>query len=117
MKYSRGLIIKKRWLDLILSGHKTWEMRSAKTNVRGPIALIEQGSGLIVGHANLVDSIGPLSTYDYYDAHDKHMIPDTIHNTKWRHAWVLVGAKRHETPIPYAHPKGAVIWVKLGEEQ
>lgn len=27
--------------------------------------------------------------------------------------WVLDNAKRYDTPIPYVHPKGAVIWVNL----
>ncbi|GAF99913.1 unnamed protein product, partial [marine sediment metagenome] len=29
------------------------------------------------------------------------------------YAWVLEKAKRYDEPIPYTHPLGAVIWVKL----
>ncbi|WP_353200130.1 hypothetical protein [Sandarakinorhabdus sp.] len=36
-------------------------MRAERTKVRGPIALIEKGTGLVVGVANLTDSLSPLS--------------------------------------------------------
>lgn len=111
-----GLIIKKTWLDLILAGKKTWEIRSSKTNVRGKIALIESGSGMIVGQAELVDVIGPLSIEDLLTNTKKHHITRDaidrgIRYTK-PHAWVLKNAKRFQRPKPYIHPQGAVIWVK-----
>ena len=53
----RALIVRQPWIDLILSGEKTWEMRSRPTNVRGRIGLIEQGTGLIVGECFL-DGVG-----------------------------------------------------------
>ncbi|MGL1404420.1 ASCH domain-containing protein [Vibrio parahaemolyticus] len=61
IEVTRALIIRKPWIHLILAGLKTWEMRSTKTKIRGTIALIEQGTGLIVGLANLTDSLEPLS--------------------------------------------------------
>ena len=40
-----GLIIKKKWLDLILSGKKTLEIRGCSTKKTGvPIYLLESGS-------------------------------------------------------------------------
>jgi len=32
---------------------------------------------------------------------------------KWRFPWVLENARRFETPIPYKHPRGAMIWVDV----
>src|SRR5690554_3847384 len=64
---TRGLIIAKPWIGKILRGEKTWEMRSAHTHVRGPIALIEKGSGLIVGEAYNIESIRPLGFEDISD--------------------------------------------------
>ncbi len=29
------------------------------------------------------------------------------------YTWILTDSNWFETPIPYVHPKGAVIWVKL----
>jgi hypothetical protein len=40
----RGLIIREPWISLILSGKKTWEMRSKSCPQRGVIALILKGS-------------------------------------------------------------------------
>ncbi len=49
MTVSKGLIIDSPHIERILSGAKTWEMRSSKTAQRGRIALIRKGSGLVVG--------------------------------------------------------------------
>ncbi len=108
----RALIIRKRWLDKILDGGKVWEMRSTKTNVRGKIGLIESGTGLIMGEASLVDCLGPIDCSDAGLSEDKHHVLDHYLLEKWKFPWVLAGAKRYNEPIPYRHPKGAVIWVK-----
>lgn len=111
-----GLIIKKIWLDLILSGKKTWEIRGTKTKIRGKIALIESGSGTIVGHAELVDVVGPLTTIDLLANVNKHRVAPEIIKTGIRYekpyAWIFKNAKRYAKPRPYRHPYGAVIWVK-----
>lgn len=44
-----GLIIKSPWIDLILQGRKTWEIRGSHTHTRGLVALIKSRSGSIVG--------------------------------------------------------------------
>jgi hypothetical protein len=46
---SRGLIIGSPYIDWILAGKKTWEIRGSYTHVQGKIALIRSGSGLVVG--------------------------------------------------------------------
>jgi len=112
----KSLIIKQPWIDLILRGEKVWEMRSRATHIRGRIGLIEQGTGLIIGEGELVDCIAidqlgislnmpsrPLVEY--------HCVSDESLLTKYRFAWVIENPVRYETPIPYEHPKGAVIWV------
>lgn len=111
---SRALIIRQPWIDLILSGEKIWEMRSRPTNVRGQIALIEAGTGLIVGETEIIDSHDyPIhyATIDYY--YDKHRVGDHKILEKWRYPWVMKNSKRYENPIPYSHPSGAVVWVDL----
>lgn len=32
---------------------------------------------------------------------------------KWCYAWELSNIIKYKKPIPYCHPRGAVIWVKL----
>ena len=36
----KALIVREPWIDLILDGHKTWELRTQPTSIRGRIALI-----------------------------------------------------------------------------
>jgi len=114
---AKGLIIKSPYIDRILAGTKTWEMRSSSTNQRGPIALIKQGTGKIVGVANLVGVKGPLSEQDKLNNIDQHQISEerlqSGETEKWNVAWILEGAQLLDTPITYQHPNGAVIWVNL----
>ncbi len=108
-----GLIIKKRHLDQILTGQKTWEIRGSNTKKRDTIALIEAGTGFIVGTCNIVDS-KPLTDDDIEQNGDKHQLSKTdlfFFQYKNPHAWKLKNAKRI-TPVKYNHPKGAQIWVK-----
>jgi ASCH domain len=48
----KGLIIDEPWISLIVSGEKTWEMRSRNTNVRGRIGLIRKGSKTVIRFGN-----------------------------------------------------------------
>lgn len=110
----KGLIIKEPYVDYIVDGKKCWEMRKTPTTIRGPIALIKKGSGLIVGVAKIVDSLPELSASEMAHHFHKHRIPhEDIETTEWRHPWVLESAQRLRNPVPYEHPSGAVIWVNL----
>jgi hypothetical protein len=115
----RGLIIREPWIGYILEGRKTWEIRSRATKMRGQIALIKGGSGQIVGVANVVDSVGPM-TFDQLKRHGaKHCAPakelgDFLRKYKNQGiAWVLGDVVRLPELIAYRHPSGAVIWVTL----
>lgn len=112
----KALIIKKQWLDLILEGKKSWEIRGSNTKIRGQIELIQSGSGLIVGRCDIVDSI-ELTRQQYENSFDKHCISDiSILPYKKAYAWVINNPIRYKNPRKYKHPKGAVIWVKIEEE-
>lgn len=117
MEALRGLLIKSPWIEEILQGRKTWEIRGSNTNIRGKIALIRSGSGLVVGTCELVDVKGTLTLPEMRRNVDKHCIPlnDLERGLYYEktYAWVLKNAKPLKTPIPYKHPSGAIIWVKL----
>ena len=49
---SQALVVKKEWLDLILAGRKTWEIRGSPTGKRGWIRFAEsQADGKLMGRA------------------------------------------------------------------
>lgn len=108
----RALIIKGNWLDKIFHNNKTWEMRSSRTNIRGKIGLIESGSGQIVGEAEITHCF-PITDGMKISCQSEHQVYDLRLLKKWRYAWVLSNVKKYDKPIPYTHPRGAVIWVKI----
>jgi hypothetical protein len=120
-KGMKALIIAEPWISAILKGEKTWEMRKTGCTVRGPIALIKKGSGHVVGTAEVTDCRPPLrSREEYAAAEPYHRVGTSRHELAfaegWRTLWVLANARFLPKPVPYKHPPGAVIWVKLGPE-
>lgn len=119
---TRGLIVDDPWISYLLDGSKVWEMRTRASHIRGRIALIRRGTGLIVGTIELVDSLDKQSNESMQKHSDKHRIPlDQLEELKkWRYPWVMKEPETFVEPIPYTHPRGAVIWVdfqKLLEQQ
>lgn len=99
----------------MLAGEKTWEMRSRRTHYRGRFGLISSGSGLIFGEATLVDCLPALTLSEAEASFDKHRIPaeEIELLERYRFPWVLKDVEPYDHPIPYNHPRGAVIWVSL----
>lgn len=115
---TRGLIIRDEPLERILSGQKTWEMRSSHTRVRGRIALIRKGSKTVIGVAEITGSKGPISDEQLMESIHLHGISaHRLHAgeaSNYRYAWILRNVKRLSTPAPYQH-KGGVIFVTLDD--
>jgi len=110
---THGLLIQKQSLDGILVGTKTWEIRGAATRRRGAIALIESGSGNVVGTCILADVLGPLRVADLAIDPQAMLRRQTSLRFATAFAWVLSEARRLTEPIPYRHPDGALVWVEL----
>lgn len=113
----RLLVVAKPWASLLVNGDKTWELRTTSTKVRGPIGIASKGTGTIIGAVSLVDAHGPFTPEEISRYRDLHRVPDsdtaTYSGPKGLYAWEMTGAMRFETPVPYRHPQGAVIWVRL----
>jgi hypothetical protein len=112
----RALVVRHPWIDKILAGKKTWEIRGSNTTIRETIALIPGGSGTVAGVCDLVDCIGPLSADIFRkNATKAGMLPGEARLGWYRntYAWVLANPKELKPPVPYDHPSGAVIWVCL----
>eukprot|EP00746_Dinoflagellata_sp_MGD_P013969 gnl/MRDRNA2_/MRDRNA2_130397_c0_seq1.p1 gnl/MRDRNA2_/MRDRNA2_130397_c0~~gnl/MRDRNA2_/MRDRNA2_130397_c0_seq1.p1 ORF type:complete len:190 (-),score=35.68 gnl/MRDRNA2_/MRDRNA2_130397_c0_seq1:17-586(-) len=117
----RALIIKRHWLDLILSGRKTWELRGMPCNTRGRVELAVSGAkcvgkkiiGQVLGRCQIV-GCKKLKRQQLASTFRKHRVvrPKDV---KYKHiyAWVVKNAKRYCKPKQYLKPNGAITWVKL----
>ena len=108
------LVVKKKWLDLILAGSKDWEIRGCSAQRRGWFHFAESGSGgKLVGRARLVDCLN-LSKGSFMKNFHRHRVPSWA-QVKYKsvYAWVPKGAERFERPFKYDHTQGAMIWVKV----
>lgn len=114
-----ALIIDKPWIELILSGKKSWEMRTTKFKKLGYIGLVEKGSKTITGIAYIDGYTPPLSIDELKVNKAKHQIPESLfmaNDYKWFVAMKLSNVVRLSTPVPYSHKNGTVIWVRLSEQ-
>lgn len=113
-----GMIIRESWIGYILDGTKTWEMRASPVRRRGRIALIRKGTGLVVGTAELIDSLPPLDAVSLAATHNRHRIPANLDvevlAARWVHPWVLRDVRRLARPVTAGQKPGQVIWVPLG---
>lgn len=111
-----GLIIKKKWLDLIVSKKKTLEIRGCDTNKQNKtIYLLESGTHKVVATA-VISATYPISCSDWSEEREEHCVDISYADLKRRYktpyAWVLTDVKPIEDVWFYVHPQGAVIWVK-----
>ena len=114
LKQIKGIIIKKEWIELILSGNKVWEMRSSKVKHRGLVFLIEAGTGHIKGYCFIRDCFDINTINSPHSLNiKKHQVKDPSLLKKWHYAWVLDKVESLAKPIKYTHKKGCVIWVDL----
>jgi hypothetical protein len=113
----RAVPIKAPFVDWILEGKKTWEIRSRSTNIRGRIGLIKSRSGTVVGSCEVVGVVGPLTTaLARKNARSKmNESAADAEGCEGLYAWVLADVHAFVTPVPYKHPYGAITWVTLDE--
>lgn len=137
------LAIRQPWIDEIISGRKTIEVRTRNTNFRGRVALystrtkinvndidwvvkinnddyIERScpsefeQGCIIGTVEIVGCTMPNSINQFASDGSKHRIPPTRYNYNMRY-WHLSNPIRID-PIPFKMPKGAIIWSSIDDE-
>ena len=115
----KGLIIQQPHLDNILSGLKTWEIRSRNTKFRGFIALCD--GTYIYGFAKIVNSF-PIDREELKtrEAVLRHRASKFLKNYKpnqkilW--VWELSDVKKLKNPIP--HGKRAYgSWITIEEDR
>ena len=113
----QGLIIRAPWIDMILAGTKTWEMRTSPCPWTGCIGLIRKGTGLVVGVADVVASLSPLDAAGLAATRDRHGVAAEhearVLESRWLHPWVLENVRPLPQPVPAGQKPGQVIWVTL----
>ena len=110
----KALVVKKKWLDLILAGKKTWEIRGRSTAKRGWIHFAEsQAGGKLMGRARLVNCF-PVPKKDFKRHFKKHLVPElSMVPYTTPHAWVFEDVEKFQKPFEYEHTQGAVVWVDV----
>jgi predicted transcriptional regulator len=108
--------IRSPFIEQILAGAKTWEIRSKKTKKIGPVALIQSGSGTVVGTATLSRVVELTPGVARAHAEQMGLSADDAADCAGLYAWVLEDVVKLKAPVRYVHPSGAVVWVTLDEE-
>jgi hypothetical protein len=115
METLSAIPIREPWIDMILDGEKTWEIRSKFTKKIGPVALIRSKSGTVVGTAKLSKVVEITASIGRANARKMGMPPSEGADCEGLYAWVLEDVIKFKIPVPYKHPSGAVTWVTLDE--
>jgi|SaaInl0LU_22_DNA_1037365.scaffolds.fasta_scaffold09909_2 hypothetical protein len=114
-----ALIMEHTHLQKIISGEHTWELRTTKFKKSGYIGLVEKGSKQICAYAKIAGYYGPLSKEELKASKSKHGVLAKDYNAKdfkRLNAIELCEVVELPSPINYEHKPGAVIWVKVGEQ-
>jgi hypothetical protein len=112
----RALLIRRPYVEDILAGRKTWEIRGSRIGIRETIALVASGSGTVIGVCEVVDCIGTLTQDQFRKNASKAGMPKKKAILGWYRqtfAWVLAKPKYLKKPVSYKHPYGAMAWAKL----
>jgi hypothetical protein len=111
----KALSFRQPWAELIVQGRKTMDLRTYRTNHRGPLAIhaskkVERDAcrehglnpddldtGGVVGVVELVDVI-PLTKFDYEAHRDEHLVGRNFREPMF--GWVLVKPQRLPRMVP-----------------
>ena len=109
---TKGLFVKEPWIDLLLSGDKTWEIRGSDTKHRGPLFLIKSGTGQAFGLINLYETQKiPKEDFLKYAEHHKVYNQEVSYKNIW--AWKMEKPRIFESPVDIKLKPGAVIFLNL----
>lgn len=114
----KALIIKEYWLNLILSGEKTLEIRSSSTGIKNePFCLLESKSHLIKGIAE-INYILLLNKILFSDLQKSHCIYRNYEDIPYKKmfGWHLINVIKFNNPIYHKPKKGTIIWSNLPRE-
>jgi predicted transcriptional regulator len=116
-----GIIVQGEWLELLLNGQKTWELRTMKTNKRERVALAQSGTSLLLGDVTITGCIELDDVLVRANIH-KHGVPlhrlaEYVRDDKKIFAWQIALPRRYKTPVPYKKDQGQMTWIDLKDQQ
>lgn len=110
-----ALVVKPEWLDLILAGKKTWEIRGSATSKRGWVHLAQsKAGGLLLGRARLVDCIalegasGKVSEVAFKKDFAKHRVP-SIKLVPYKRPYAWFSSRLSALPSPLSMSTAKVL--------
>jgi hypothetical protein len=110
-----GLFVREPFAERIITGRKTWEIRTRPTTRRGRIAIMSQRG--LVGTVELYDVEGPLTAGDLIRHVAKHRAPLRLLHTyaagRALYAWAMREPARLDPPIVLRRGRGPVVWFRL----
>ena len=108
------LIIKQWWMDKLLDGFKTMEIRGmpVKKHVGSRIWLSASGSSTISGSVLLVACSGPLSKSEWHEMRRFHCVSGDRPYGDKTYAYVVRDPHR-VAAIPFERKRGAIIWQEV----
>ena len=112
-----ALVVKANWAKLLLNGSKTLELRGRQTKRTGRIAIAVSGTGQLHGTIELV-GCRLLDRSCLRDLYEQHRVADLTvikYSKVW--GWQVKNPVVFKTPRAFAHPRGAVTWVRLAAKQ
>lgn len=110
----RALILKEPWATLVVKGKKTIEIRTRPTTKIGQeIYIAKAGTKTLIGKVTITDC--RLLTSEEFQslAPQHHALNYSFPPNKNIYGWYLKNAYHFPQPVPYNHPQGAQIWVKI----
>ena len=106
-------MVKQQWIDLILDGKKTWEIRGQRCLKRGLVHLALSGTNSILGSIR-IEGCRKLARCCFNKHFMKHRVPN-LRDVRYAtiYAWEMTEPQRFEPPLHYKPHRGAVIWTQL----
>lgn len=110
------LVVQTPWIDLILDGKKTLEVRgrACRKPIGKRIYLSRSGSGAVIGSVVFLGS-APLTDPEAWNAaRPDHLVPQaTPSYGAATHGWRLGTPERFAHEVPYRVRCGAIVWRKF----
>ena len=105
----RILVLKQKWLGLVLAGDKTMEVRGKR--LRAGVAYFGW-KGAIYASATLGDAVEICDIQQWDNLRSQHCVPERVLPYKRTFGLPIHNIERLVKPLSFRHPKGAVGIVK-----